>query len=363
MFFEDGRCINGIYEVDRFLGEGAFAEVYRVKHKFLGRQAMKIFKSPGSSSSEIEQLLGEAIILSRIGHPNIIRVFDAGITEANAGQFGYFTMEYVAGGSLDTFWRSYGPNFVPLPVAVDITMQICHGLSVAHSEQPPIIHRDIKPQNILIGYDMGGLRIRIADFGLAKKVNPLTLLASARGTPAFKPPECLSNMDSCAADVYAIGATLYLLLTDRLPFAIDSRMDFSNGKCWSQPVAPPSHFNALVDPFLDAFVCKSLALKPADRYANAVDMLNDLSKWKPCKSKSLDKGKADADEHKSALGLSLQVKEGSANEMVTRAFALARDAGKLIEAADLLEEALNLNPNLREECEYQLKLWRRGIAI
>jgi serine/threonine protein kinase len=363
MLLEEGKVIHDVYEIDRFLGEGAFAEVYRVRHKFLGRQAMKVFKSPSASLEEIEQKLSEAIILSRIGHPNIIRVFDAGIVETNVGQFGYFTMEYVAGGSLDTFWRSYGPNFVPTSDAVEIIRQVCMGLTVAHAEQPPIIHRDIKPQNILVGYDPGGLRVRVADFGLAKKVNPLTLLASARGTPAFKPPECLSNVDSCAADVWAIGTTLYLLLTDRLPFPIESRMDFSSGKCWKHSLIPASRFNAQIDSTLDSIVSRSLGIKPTDRYPDAAAMLGDLVEWKPSESKSSPKGKGGADEYKSALGPLAQSKQTAAKGMVAEALRLSRDASKLIEAADLLEEALNKSPNLRERYEYQLKLWRRGIAV
>jgi eukaryotic-like serine/threonine-protein kinase len=363
MLLEEGKSINTVYEIDRYLGEGAFAEVYRVKHKFLGRQAMKIFKSPSISQKEIENQLSEAIILSRIGHPNIIRVYDAGILKSDLGQYGYFTMEYVAGGSLDSFWRSYGPRFVPITEAVEIIRQICMGLSVAHAEQPPIIHRDIKPQNILVGYDTGGLRIRIADFGLAKKANPLTLLASAKGTPAFKPPECLSNMDSCASDVYAIGATFYLLLTDRLPFPIDSRMDFSNGKCWKQPLIPASQYNIQVDPLLDSIISKSLKLKPSDRYPNASVLLTELLKWKLLEATQTQKVTENVDKYKSALGTLSKVKKSAVDEMVLKAIDLSHDASKLIEAADLLEEALNKSPTLRENHEYQLKLWRRGIVI
>lgn len=360
MFFDEGEIVHAVYEIDRFLGEGAFAEVYRVRHKFLGRQAMKVFKSPSSSQEEIEQKLSEAIILSRIGHPNIIRVFDAGIIKTSIGQCGYFTMEYVAGGSLDTFWQSFGANFVPVADAVEIIQQVCIGLAVAHAEKPPIIHRDVKPQNILIGYDAGGLRVRIADFGLAKKVNPLTLIASAKGTPAFKPPECLSNIDSCAADVWAIGATFYLLLTDHLPFPIESRMDFSSRKCWKRPLVPPSCFSSQVDSVLDSIVSRSLEIDSADRYPDAAAMLGALLQWKPPESKRASESKGD--EYKSALGSLAQSDQTAAERMVAEAQSLSRDARKLIEAADLLEEAVNKCPNLRERYEYQLKLWRRGIS-
>jgi len=155
----DGQIIRGTYEVERYLGEGAFAEVYRVRHKFLGRQAMKVFKREGMTLTEIEEILGEAVLLSRIGHPNIIRVFDANVLETPAGLCGFFTMENVPGGSLDRFWRSYGLHFVPIETTVEIMKQVCRGMSLAHAEDPPIIHRDIKPQNILVGYEADGLRV------------------------------------------------------------------------------------------------------------------------------------------------------------------------------------------------------------
>jgi len=90
---DEGQMIRDTYEVERFLGEGAFAEVYRVKHRFLGRQAMKLFKRVGMSLDEIHDMLGEAILLSRINHPNIVRVFNADILETPRGTCGFFTME------------------------------------------------------------------------------------------------------------------------------------------------------------------------------------------------------------------------------------------------------------------------------
>ena len=115
------------------------------------------------------------------------------------------------------------------------------GLSVAHCQSPPVIHRDIKPQNILVGFEADGLRARLSDFGLAKQVNPLTLMASARGTRCFKSPEAFDdfNSDSCAGDIWAIGTTLYLLLTDKLPFNIPQESTTISRKNFAQePVVP-----------------------------------------------------------------------------------------------------------------------------
>jgi len=130
---QEEQIIRGTFEVERLLGEGAFAEVYRVKHRFLGRQAMKVFKMVGMTIEETEEMLGEALVLSRIGHPNIVRVFDANVTDTSRGICGFFTMEYVAGGSLERFWRSHGNRFVPVETAIDLIRQVCRGLAVCPS--------------------------------------------------------------------------------------------------------------------------------------------------------------------------------------------------------------------------------------
>src|SRR5437762_5088711 len=131
---EEGQTARDTYEVERFLGGGAFAEVYRVKHRLLGRQAMKVFKRVGMNLEEIHDMLGEAILLSRIGHPNIVRVFDANVLETPRGTCGYFTMENIPGGSLDKFWRSHGSRFVPVETTIDLVKQVCRGIAQAHRE-------------------------------------------------------------------------------------------------------------------------------------------------------------------------------------------------------------------------------------
>lgn len=363
----EGQKLQGAYEVERFLGEGAFAQVFRVRHRFLGRQAMKIFKTIGMTVDETEQTLGEAILLSRIGHPNIIRVFDANILETSKGPRGYFTMEYVAGGSLEQFWRSHGVKLVPIETTVEILRQVCRGLTIAHSEDPPIIHRDIKPQNILVGYDASGLRARVADFGLAKRVNPLTLLASAKGTRSFKAPEAfdVDQRDSCSGDVWSLGSTLYLLLTDRLPFGEPDEFDIMNIGRFDQKMIPASRLSVQVDPHLDRILFKTLAINPDDRYCNAGELLKDLEKWKPRPINKRGMGHQDFGEtSKLALGLEHSpADEKTAKEMVSRAIMLSKQVGKVSEAADIMEEAMNKWSALREKYEYQLKLWRRGIAM
>jgi len=360
----DGQRIRDTYVVDRYLGEGAFAEVYRVEHRFLGRQAMKVFKSAGMTVDEIEETLGEAVLLSRIGHPNIVRVFDANVVETGGKTFGYFTMEYVPGGSLYQLWRSYRGRFMPVEAAVEVVKQVCAGIAVAHAEDPPIVHRDIKPQNILVGYDGTGMRVKASDFGLAKRVNPLTMLASAAGTLSFKPPESFENMDSCAADVWALGTTLYLLLTDMLPHPSLNDRDISDWSRFLRPLRPASVYNIQVDPALDAVLARCLAREPSDRYPAAGALLQDLTRWQPRRGGKKATGEqATTETLKDALGGQEPSQELSVAASVEEAIRFSKDPGKLTIAADLLEEAINKDPSLRDRYEARLKLWRRGVFM
>lgn len=361
---EEGQNIRDTYEVERFLGEGAFAEVYRVKHRFLGRQAMKVFKASGMTLPDIEDMLGEAIMLSRIGHPNIVRVFDANTVDTKKGLFGYFTMENVSGGSLEKFWQSHGTTFVPVDTVVDLIKQVCRGLSVAHREQPPVVHRDIKPQNILVGYEADGLRARVSDFGLAKKVNPLTLLATAAGTISFKPPEAFidSKGDSCAADVWAIGTTLYLLLTDQLPFRFPSDLGWGSRDLFKEKVRAASELNADVNRTLDQIIATALSISPQDRYGNAMEMLDALEQWRP--GTDYVPGKTYlADVSKAALGAAhSSPNQQLAQDLAHQAFDFKKQ-GRLAEAADAMEEAFNKWPDLRNKYARQVRLWRCGISM
>lgn len=364
---QEGDNIRGTYEVERFLGEGAFAEVYRVKHKFLGRQAMKVFKHVGMTQPEIEEMLGEAILLSRIGHPNIVRVFDANVFDSPRGICGYFTMENVSGGSLDKFWRSYGLNFIPIETTIDIMCQVCRGLAVAHDESPPIIHRDIKPQNILIGYEADGLRARVSDFGLAKKVNPLTLMATAAGTLGFKPPETFSKTkaDSCAADVWALGVTLYMMLTDKLPFEVDADLGWTHKKPFEKELATPSSWNIEVDPEIEKIILQCLEMNPSKRYQTARELLDALKSWKkPAPSKESYPPKvASSGESKRGFGAHSPIDDEEGKKLASLAMKKAKDEGRLFEAADIMEEAFNKSPSLRQKYADQVRLWRCGISM
>ncbi len=359
---DTGQKIRDLLDVESLVGTGAFAEVYRVNHTFLGRQALKIFKAGGMSMERVKDLLGEAILLSRLGHSNIVRVFEADVLQLTDGIHGYFTMELVAAGNLERFWQSHGERFVPVEHVMDIITQSCQGMALAHSESPPIVHRDIKPQNILVGYQSTGLRVRISDFGLAKAVNPLTRMATAVGTAGFLAPE---SYDSPAGDVWAMGCVLYLLLTDHLPYTSLPDGTWAESADYDRPLVPPSTLNRQADSHIDDMVARSLAVEVRERYSDCVQMLRDLQSWKPRPAKRINSEHTESsmDASKSALGDPLSINEKMAMALLRRAFEQARYVQDLQGSADLLEEAFNHWPPLRNDYESLVKRWRLGVIM
>lgn len=362
----DGQTLPTQHIVERFLGEGAFAQVYRVRHRVFGRQAMKVFKQAVIPGQDISAMLSEGILLSKIGHPNIVRVFDAGTFELGGEHYGYLTMEYAGGGTLHDLWRSQGVRTLPVTTAVDLVRQTAAGLAVAHRSDPPIIHRDIKPTNILVSIAADGYQAKVSDFGLAKQVNPLTLMATAAGTLPFKAPEVFitAKADSPTGDVWSLGVTLYLLLTDQMPY------DVPDGKTpaaslYQAPYDPPSRINFDCDSRLDAIVQRTLAFDPRQRYPHADALMEALAAWKPQTEPPVERSPsphASSASLKSIIPAAPTTDRDQAAQWVKHAYAHARN-GKLIDAADLLEEALRADPALRSSHESRVRLWRMGVAM
>lgn len=352
-----GDRVNDTLTVDRALGEGAYAEVYRVRHEFLGRQAMKLFKRV-ASLEETRAMLDEARLLSKLGHPNIVRLFDANTLQTSEGRRGFFTMEYIAGGSLDRLLRSYAASSVPIPVAVEAIEQITAALVVAHEQSPPILHRDLTPANVLVGYDDTGMRVRLSDFGLSKRADPITLFASAQGTFAFMAPE-VQRLEgySRAGDVWSLGTIAYLLLTNHYPFHDGDPFDSFSLARFRRPALPPSSYNDEVDPELDRIVLATLERDPNDRIPDARVLARELR----------GRREAVAPQPRSGVrGVSTggaTSEETRAEVLAGRALGLARHPETLHEAADLMEEAVNRSASLREQHLYRLTLWRRGVMM
>ena len=351
-----GDRVSDTLVVDRLLGEGAFAEVHRVDHRYLGWQAMKLFKQV-ASEQETRELLGEARLLSTLGHPHIIRFFDAGTVRTAKGRRGFFTMEYVPGGTLERFAAGHRPA-VPTELVAELVTQVAAGLAVAHDQEPPILHRDLTMANILVGYDGAGLRIRISDFGLAKRADPFTLLASAQGTYAFMAPEVLRRRGySSASDVWSVGTIAYLLLTNHLPFSDGGAFTPYPLTRFQAPLLPPSTYNETVDRELDRIIMAALTVEPGDRTATARDLHAALlaRRQKRVHPPGAAAGPATAP--------TTRPPTERARRLADEARAMSRVPGGLPRAADLLEEAIGLSPRIRDLHLPTLVLWRRGVMM
>ncbi|PZS33942.1 MAG: serine/threonine protein kinase [Pseudonocardiales bacterium] len=351
-----GTRITDTLVVDRMLGEGAFAEVHRVRHEYLGWQAMKLFKKT-ASLKETRALLEEARLLSTMGHPNIVRLFDASTVQTSQGLRGYFTMEYVAGGSLERLADAHDTG-VPVDIAVDVVEQIAGGLAVAHDQSPPILHRDLTLANVLVGYDGNGMRVRISDFGLAKRADPFTLLASAQGTYAFMAPEVLRDEGySCACDVWSVGTIAYFLLTRHFPYDDGNPFSSYSVARFRRPLLAPSKFNDDVDAELDTIVLGTLTVEAGRRTPSAGALVRALRERADALRRRAPQREGPPRE--STAG----PPTGRARRLADEALALARHPATLTQAADLMEEAVNLSPRLRELHLARLTLWRRGVMM
>jgi serine/threonine-protein kinase len=278
-----GEIIRETYEVDRFIGSGAFAEVYRVKHKFLGLQALKVLRPESIKNVDISSFISEATILSHLTHPNIVRVFDANTFIKQSKELAFISMEYVSGESLyQLLRRSIRPK---IPLALSIQRDICSGLSLAHRQAPPVVHRDVKPQNIMLSYDSSPPTAKVSDFGLAKVVDPKSRLVDSAGTMIYFAPEDFLGYHTPASDVFSAGIILYQMVAGVPPWSYEfcgtesdsQQMEKIIEQGRKKKLERPSLYNDLCDKSLDEIILRSIAEKPADRYNDATEFLNAVT--------------------------------------------------------------------------------------
>jgi serine/threonine protein kinase len=280
-----GTVLAGRYEVVRRIGEGGMGLVYSGKHRAIGKQvAIKVLRDDLSRRPDVlERFRQEANSASRIGHQNIVDVFDFGET---AGGASYFVMEYLEGEDLaDVLAKEYT---VDPQRACDIVIQCSRALGAAHSMG--IVHRDIKPENIFLTKkeDVEGDFVKIVDFGIAKMSDvetegvpgrKLTKTGMIFGTPEYMSPEQAAgrHLDH-RVDVYALGTILYECLAGRTPFVGDSFMGILTQHMFHDP-PPISDLNpgAKVTPELELVVRKALAKDPDYRYQSMRELRHAIA--------------------------------------------------------------------------------------
>ncbi len=267
--------LSGRYEIGDRLGSGGMSNVYRATDRILERTvAVKILAEHLSDDERfVTRFRREALAVAKLIHPNIVQVYDTGVDADRH----FIVMEYVEGRSGAQILQSQGP--VDFQIATEVGIQACAGLDYAH--RCGIIHRDVKPGNLMIiGGPAGGgeMTVKLADFGIARAVEQtrITQVGSVVGTAAYLAPEQVRGEEATpATDVYALGVVTYQLLTGRLPYEGSSLAELAVRQQNERPL-PPSTYNGDVPQTLGAAVLRALEGDPARRYASADELAGGL---------------------------------------------------------------------------------------
>ena len=265
----EGQAISSRYRIIRRLGEGGMGEVYLAHDSELDRDvALKLIHTDLAENPAIlERFKREIQLSSRVTHKNVLRVYDLG----EAAGVKFLTMQYVEGDDLGSLMRREGR--LPVARVVDVFKQICHGLVAAHEQG--VIHRDLKPQNIMI--DAAG-RVAVTDFGLAKSFQQVTLTDAGRivGTPHYMSPEQVKGLPiDHRSDIFALGIMLYEMLTGAMPFAGASAYEIMISRVNSRP-RPATELNPDIPPYLMRILERCLEPDADLRYASVEEILRDL---------------------------------------------------------------------------------------
>jgi serine/threonine-protein kinase len=266
----------GEYEIERILGKGSIGKVYLARHRRIGRRvALKIirpeqrFDDDADRAEFQKRLQREAELCAALQHPNVVTLFEAGYEEDVVS---YLATEYVEGQSLQSRLKKTRP--LPLAEALSITADVLRALAYAHGKG--VIHRDIKPGNILIA---SSGEAKIADFGIARPVNSsLTGINSLLGTPNYMSPEQVkSSAITPRADLFSAGVVMYEMLTGVKPFGAADISGILYNVVNLEPV-PADKLNPDVPRAVSKIAAKLLAKSPLARYATAAEALADVEK-------------------------------------------------------------------------------------
>jgi eukaryotic-like serine/threonine-protein kinase len=268
---------DGRYRILRKLGSGGMANVYLAEDEELGRRvAIKILNERYAGDDLfIERFRREAKSAAGLSHPNIVSIYDRGEAEGTY----YIAMEVIEGRSLKELIMTHGA--LPVHTAIGYAKQLLEALRFAHRHG--IIHRDIKPHNVLVSADQqvkaNEPRLKVTDFGIARHgASQMTEAGSIMGTAQYLSPEQARGAPvTAASDLYAAGVVLYEMLTGKVPFTGDSAIEIAMKHVNELP-KPPSSLRPEIPPELDQIVLRALAKDPEDRYQTAEEFIEDLER-------------------------------------------------------------------------------------
>lgn len=262
-----GTYLQDRYEILGRIGSGGMSVVYKAKCHTLDRLvAIKVLKEEFASDENfVSKFKMEAQAAARLSHPNIVNVYDV----VDEGNLHYIVMELIEGITLKSYIEKKG--FLENKEAIGIAIQVAQGIAAAHEQH--IIHRDIKPQNMIISRDGN---VKVADFGIARAVSSQTMNATAVGSVHYISPE-QSRGGYCdeRSDIYSFGITMYEMVTGRVPFEGDNTVAVALAHL-ETPITPPSQLNPVVSSGLEQIILKCTQKKPDRRYSSIGDVITDL---------------------------------------------------------------------------------------
>lgn len=264
-----GQKINDRYQIIRMIGEGGMANVYLAHDTILDRDvAVKILRGDLADDEKfVRRFQREAISASSLTHPNIVEMYDVGEDD---GQY-YIVMEYVEGKTLKSLVKRRGG--LTIPEVIDIMLQLTSAIACAHDSY--IIHRDIKPQNVLIKEDG---TVKITDFGIAMALNSneLTQTNSVMGSVHYLPPEQANGSGATIkSDIYSLGILMFELLTGTLPFKGDNAVEIAI-KQMKDKIPSVCEINENIPQTIENVILKACAKNPRNRYDNVLEMHDDI---------------------------------------------------------------------------------------
>lgn len=269
MVIKNGTILGNRYEIIGKIGSGGMSDVYKARDAKLNRfVAIKILKEEFSvDQGFVSKFRMEAQSAACLSHPNIVNIFDVG--EENG--IYYIVMELIEGITLKKYIERR--KKLGIRESIEVSMQVSRGLQAAHAEH--IIHRDIKPQNIMISKDG---KIKVTDFGIARAVSSQTISSNTMGSVHYISPEqAKGGYCDERSDIYSLGITMYEMLTGRVPFEGDSTVAVALQHIQSEMV-PPRQYEPLIPVSLEKIILKCTQKKPENRYGSAQELLVDLKR-------------------------------------------------------------------------------------
>lgn len=266
---EPGTLLNDRYYIVKRIGGGGMGSVYQARDKRLAdrlcavKEMIEMFADEGQRAKAVEDFTREAQLLASLEHRSIPTIFDYFI---EGGRY-YLVMKYISGGDLADQMRKRGGRVDELTVT-RWAIQVSDVLHYIHNQDPPIIYRDLKPANLMLDDKQG--KIMLIDFGIARFVAPTQKGVTAIGTMGYAPPELFAGKVQARSDLYSLGATVFHLLTGSDPQ--DNPLlifDFSKNP-------RPSQINPAITPEMDAIITKTVAHRPEDRPASALELMRML---------------------------------------------------------------------------------------